>query len=393
MTKGRVWQEGRKRGDPPLRGAPWYFVVDLAPPGAPRRQVKRRGFRTQSAARATLDELLVAVRSGDYVEPSKMSLGDYLEKWLDTLVVAGRRETTIIGYRRLLGRYVLRGDLATVPIQAISAIDLDRLYGRLAADGGLKGRPLSLRTVRYVHAVLGKALADAERKGLIARNPARLASPPATSATRAPEMTVWSPAELAVFLDQTEAHPHGVLFRLAALTGMRRGELCGLRWIDVDLEAGIVTVRRSVTSMDGQRIVGEVKSARSRRRIDIDPQTVSVLVSHRAGQARERLLMGEAYKSEGLVFAMADGQAWLADTISQASDRAVAASGLPRIRFHDLRHTHATHLLTVKENVKVVSDRLGHASVAFTLDTYGHVLPGQQASAAAVVAALIHGAP
>lgn len=165
--------------------------------------------------------------------------------------------------------------------------------------------------------------------------------------------------------------------------------VCG--WSDVDLEKSIVTVRRTITSIDGRRVAGDVKTPRSRRRIDIDAATVAVLKARRAAQYKERLLMGEAYESQDLVFAMADGRPWVADTISQAFDRLVASSDLPRIRFHDLRDTHATHLLAANENVKVVSDRLGHASVAFTLDTYGHVLPGQQASAAAAVAALVDG--
>ena len=278
---------------------------------------------------------------------------------------------------------------------------LDRLYSKLATSGKRDGAGLSLRTVRYVHSIIGKALADAERKGLVNRNVARLASPPATSSTRAPEMTAWTPAELRAFLDSVADHHHGALYRLAAMTGLRRAEVCGLRWADVDLDGGVLRVRQTITSVqeptgadEGPKtrrtlVVGDTKTARSRRTLDLDPGTIATLRSHRTAQLEQRMLMGGGWTDHGLVFAMPDGQPWNPDVLTRGFDRLVRASDLPRIRLHDLRHTHASHLLAAGVNVKVVSDRLGHASVAFTLDVYGHVLPGQQADAAARVAALV----
>jgi integrase len=385
-TRGSVKQD-KKRGT-------WYFVVDL-PTADGRRQVKRRGFASRKAAIDELDVLLGNVKTGTYVEPSKLALQTYLDGWLDGLTAAGRRPSTIDGYRRLLKAYVFETDLGATKLQAVTALDLDRLYARLATSGRRRakdGHPgLSLRTVRYVHTVLGKAFADAVRQGLMQRNPARLANPPKTSSTRAPEFTVWSPAELQKFLKHTGEHDHRHLFRVAALTGLRRGELCGLRWVDVDLDAARLHVRQSITPVGGKPVVGEAKSARSRRSIDLDAGTVAALKAHRKDQAAEKLLMGAAYRDKGLVFATATGAVWHPDTISGVFESAVKESKLPRIRLHDLRHGHATHLLAAGTNPKIVSERLGHASVAFTLDTYGHVLPGQQASAAAAVAALVGG--
>ncbi|MGK2947424.1 MAG: tyrosine-type recombinase/integrase [Acidimicrobiales bacterium] len=376
----------------------WCFVVDL-PSGDKRRQVRRRGFRTQEEAQEVLDELRGSVRAGTFVEPAKTTLGQYLSVWLDGLAVTGKRATTVAGYRQTLGAHVLGSDIAGVPLQALTAADLDGLYAHLATEGrkprrvaaGAEPKPkgLSLRTVRYIHTIVSKALSDAERKGLIPRNPARLATPPAASATRAPEMTVWTPGELRQFMDATASHHHGTLIRVAAMTGLRRGELCGLRWADVDLEGSRITVRRTITAIDHQPVVGDVKTARSRRAIDVDAATMTMLRAHRKAQLEERMLMGRGYDDQDIVFAMPDGRPWNPETISQAFVRLVAASGLPRIRLHDLRHSHASHLLAVGVNAKVVSERLGHGSVAFTLDTYGHVLPGQQADAAAAAAALV----
>jgi integrase len=139
----------------------------------------------------------------------------------------------------------------------------------------------------------------------------------------------------------------------------------------------------------GTPVVGDVKSARSRRSVDLDAGTVAGLRAHRKDQAAERLLVGAGYRDQSYAFATPTGEAWHPDSISGWFERAVALSGLPRIRLHDLRHSHATHLLAAGTNPKIVSERLGHASVAFTLDTYGHVLPGQQADAAQAVARLI----
>jgi integrase len=388
--RGQVWQEGREQGAPAIRGAAWYFVVDVAHAGSTkRRQVRRRGFATQKQAQEALDELVGNVRTGTHVEPARIALGDYLRMWLDGLASKGRRPTTIDGYRRKLTRYVLGDAIAHVPLQAVTASDLDRLYGQLVTSGGHDGGALGLRTVRHVHTTIGTALADAERQDLIARNPARRATPPSATAARSPEAKTWTPAQLRTFLDGIAEHHHGPLFRLAAMTGMRRGELCGLRWGDVDLDGARLVVRHTITTVNHRPVEGDAKTVRSRRGIDLDPATVAVLRSHRARQLEQRLLMGTGYTDRGIVFAAVDGAPWNPDSIGRAFARAVERTDLPRIRLHDLRHSHATHLLAAGTNVKVVSERLGHATVGFTLDVYGHVMPGQQADAAAAVAALV----
>ena len=167
-----------------------------------------------------------------------------------------------------------------------------------------------------------------------------------------------------------------------------------MRWSDVDLNEGVITVRRTLLAVAGEIVEGEPKTKRGRRRIDLDHATTAALKAHRKAQAEVRLLMGAGYQADtdasgGFVFARPDGAPWNPDTVSQAFDRLVARYGLRRITFHGLRHTHASHLLAAGVNIKVVSERLGHASVSFTLDTYGHVMPGQQAQAAASAAALV----
>jgi integrase len=365
------------------------LVVDVPGTGGRRKQVRRRGFATKKEAQEELTRLRSDLQRGTFIARTRMTVDDYLTAWLHGLPSAGRRPSTISSYRLLLRRSVLP-TIGHIELQALRAVDLDVLYSQLLERG------LAASTVRKAHVVLGKAFSDAARKELLVRNPARFATPPSASAARAPEMRHWTPAELGTFLSEIRAHHQYPVIRTAAMTGLRRGELCGLRWTDVDLDGGTLSVRRTIASVDGKLVHGDVKTARSRRVIDVDPTTVATLRAWRRTQLEDRLLVGSAWIDTGLVFTMPNGEGWHPKSISQAFDRLVRASvakalqpPVPRIRFHDLRHTHASQLLAAGVNVKVVSERLGHSSVAFTLDTYAHVMPGQQAHAAAAVAALV----
>lgn len=370
------------------RTGTWGFVVDLSPgPDGKRRQARRRGFKTRREAQEALDKLRVSARDGTFVEPSKLMLGAYLERWLKARSVTGLAESTRASYRQVLRTNVLP-HLGGLRLQALQAAHLDDLYARLLAQG------LSPRTVQYAHAVLRKALADAERKGLVLRNVADLADPPSAKSARAPEMKFWTPAELDRFLSRTADDYLAPLYHLAAMTGMRRGEVCGLQWADVDLEESRIAVRRQLGVVDHTPVFTErPKSDHGRRTIDLDPTTVSVLRSHRVRQASTRLAMGSGYRDDlDLVFAQEDGTPLHPDAVSKRFGRLVRRAGVARIRFHDLRHSHCAHLIAAGRNAKEISRRLGHASVTFTFDRYGHLMPEADAQAAAAVAALVYGA-
>jgi integrase len=351
--------------------------------GGRRRQFKR-SFRTKKQAQAALTELLAAHQSGTFVAPSRMPLREFVEPWLAGLQNQGRKPSTLRGYRVALGTHVLPR-LGGTALQEIRASDLDAMYAEMLRAGR------SMSTVHHVHAVINKLLNDAERKGLVIRNVARLANAPSltTARARAPEMTVWSPAELTSFLAAIEGNRNEALFRLMAMTGLRRGEVVGLRWADVQLDKHRLTVNQAATVVDGDEVVDIPKSRRSRRVIDLDPDTTALLQRHRTRQRELYLRLGASALASDRVFTNDIGEPIRPDSIGQAFSRLVASAGVPKIRLHDLRHTHASHLLLVGVNVKVVSERLGHASVSFTLDTYAHVMPGQQAEAAAAAAALL----
>lgn len=235
------------------------------------------------------------------------------------------------------------------------------------------------------------ALGDAERKGLVLRSVARAASPPSRRVDHR-DMQTWSGEELRQFLDSLRTERWFTLFRVLAMTDIRRGEACGLRWIDVDLDAACIRIRQSLTTKSYEVVVGEPKTNRGRRSIDLDPETVAALKAWKALQTQERLLLGPDWQNtRELVFTRVDGAPLHPNTVGKVFDTRVKRAKLRRIRLHDLRHTHATLLLAAGANPRVVSERLGHGSVAFTLDTYAHAMPGQQADAAAAVARLIDG--
>jgi integrase len=368
------------------RGSTWSVVLDVGPDPATgrRRQKWKGGFRTRKAAEAALRELTASVDSGRYVERSTTSVGYYLDEWLD--VVRPRlRPTSWNSYRMAVER--IKGGVGAF---SAAVPDAPRHRGPLqgaAVDRPGWGRPLSPKTVRNTHIVLRKALADAARLGLVVRNAASAARPPVPSKR---EHTTWAAEELARFLGSIEGERLAAAFVLLATTGMRRGEALGLRWSDVDLKAGRLSIVQTVTTVNDKIVITPPKTAKSRRSVSLDPETVSELREHRRRQNGERVKAGELWAGEGdLVFTDEIGQPVHPSALSRLFASFVRRAGLPVIRLHDLRHTYATVALGAGVHPKIVSERLGHATTAVTLDLYSHVTPTIDAEAATLVASRI----
>jgi integrase len=267
---------------------------------------------------------------------------------------------------------------------------LNTAYGEMIESGRCDGTGgLSPRSVRYCHAVIRHALADAVRWNLLVRNVADAANSPRP--VRKAHAT-WSAAELRRFLEHVREDRLYAAWLLAASTGARRGEVLGLGWSDLDLDAAKMTVVRSLVSIDYEVRFSEPKTERGRRTIALDSATVSALRAHRKAQAEERLAAGAAWTNEsGLLFTDQLGAPLHPQGFSQAFLKHAKAAKLPKLSLHGLRHTHATLALRAGVHPKVVSERLGHASVGFTLDVYTDSLPDLQESAAELVAALVFG--
>jgi integrase len=288
--------------------------------------------------------------------------------------------------------------LGAVPLQALKVDHLDRLYsdllqrGRVAPLAGMDAEPpvgLSPKSVRSLHNMIHKALRDAERKRLVVRNVASAADPPRLRQAGSQEMRTWTPKEVRVFLAAMTGHRLEAAYVLAVTTGMRRGEVLGLRWQDISWSAHRLAVRQTITMVNYKILIGTPKTARGRRSIALDPTTLTALEGHRQRQLDDRQKVGYGYRDNDLVFAKEDGTPINPDFFSQTFDRTVARLAMPRIRLHDLRHTHATLGLAAGVPPKVMSDRLGHSTVAFTQDVYMHAIPRLEEQAAEQVADLI----
>jgi integrase len=381
------------RGHVRKRGNTWCVVVDVGRDSetGKRRQSWKSGFRTRREAERGLTELLGRLEGGSFVEPTRQTVGDFLCEWLSAIEARGLRPNTLSTYRMLVEKHLIPR-VGSVPLQKLSASHLNAAYADMLASGRRnvkKTSGLSPRTVRYAHSVIRKALADAVKWNRLVRNVADAADPPRKSATvKAP--TTWSAAELHCFLEHVESDRLAPAWRLAASTGMRRGEVLGLSWNAVDLEAGRLAVRQTLTVADYKPHLAQPKTERSRREVALDADTVAALREHRTRQLEARLAAGEVWENDAeLVFTDAIGRALHPQAFSEAFERHVAAAGLRRIPLHGLRHTHATLALQAGVHPKVVSDRLGHFSAAFTLDTYSDSIPALQGTAAETVAALV----
>jgi integrase len=360
------------------------YVLDL-PKSADgkRRQQKRRGYRTRKAAEEALQKALQLISTGGWVEPSRLTLRDYLvDTWLP-FTMDRVRPSTFASYQGNIERHVLP-HLGHVPIQSLTPPMLSTLYRSLQTDTGL-----SAKTVRHVHTTLKKSFTDAGRWNILELNPADAADPPIV---RRSAMTTWTPQEVREFLVFLRGDHLETYFTLLATTGMRRGEALGVSWAHLDLETGRLSVQQQLTSVKYKLVFDEPKTDRGRRSIPLDRTTVSMLRRHRAQQAQWRLAMGSDWANDrDLVFTKPDGSPIHPDTVSDTFDRRVKSSGLRRIRLHDLRHTWATLALEAGVPIKVVSEVLGHASPAFTMDVYAHVTPVMMEDLARIVGDTIFG--
>ncbi len=372
---------------------PWTFHFSVIR-GGKRRAIKRGGFPTKGAALDAMRAAMSAWSTPDHAEPSKRTLDDFLTNdWLPQQ--RSKKPTTVALYRFMVERHIVPA-LGHLPLQQVTAGDVATLYSKMRTSGRLDGKGgLSERTVKQAHAALHRAFDYAVKARYVDRNPVALLDDDARPKLRRAEMRTWSADELRTFLASVaDEYPWSALFTLTAMTGLRRSEVLGLAWGDVDLEQGRIAVRRGLTVADNVLALSEPKTGRGRV-VDIDGGTIAVLRSHRKAQLTQRIRVSEAWSGYGgldLVFANGAGEPLHPVSVSQTFDRRVRRSGLPRITFHELRHTHASLLLRAGEHVKVVQERLGHSSALQTLDTYSHVAPGMQRDAADRLGGAVYGA-
>jgi integrase len=364
----------RKRGD--------TYLVTVSAGVDPVTGKRSRIFRTcptEDDAERELTNVLRGLDTGTFADPGRLTLAKYLkDQWMPHITTRVRPRTAL-RYRQLL-------DLHVIPkIGAVKMAKLRPAHVQAVIDAMLAaGR--APRTVAQGYRTLHAALKQAVRWQLIAVNPADAISPP-----RAGRPTLHVPdtdtvARLLVAAQGTRLY---LPLALAATTGMRRGEVLGLTWSGVDLDAGLARVKTSLQQVDGELVFVAPKTDRARRTIALPPATVALLRSHRKEQARRRLLLGAAWADLDLVLEDGDGRPISPDAVSRAFYRLARKIGRPGLRFHDLRHAYATTLLIAGVHPKIASEALGHSSVGFTMDVYSHVLPTMQEVAGQAIEAAL----
>jgi integrase len=365
--------------------------VDVAAKGCPRQQKKKGGFVTRAEAVTAMNRLQLELADGTYVGLTYLTTGEYLSAWSETVALDGSiRPTTAKTYDVAIRVHIVPA-LGHVPLQQLTRNAIRKLYETLRESGRARGGPggLAPKSVYNVHLTLHRALDDAVADGLLRYNPAARAHRCTRSKS---QMRVWSSTELHHFLASVQGEATFPLWRLAATTGMRRGELLGLCWRDVDLDGGRLTVQRQLLRNGRSLAFSRPKTEAGRRCISLDSATIEVLRQHRTRRAVTWRALGFDRPFEpDLVFCRRDGSGRDPDAVSHRFAELVGLAGPPKIRLHDLRHTHATLALQAGVHPKVVQERLGHASVKVTLDTYSHVMPPMHQEAAARVAAMVDG--
>jgi integrase len=409
------------------------------------------GLSDEARAERARVDLLSKFDRGDYVEPTHQTLGEFLEEWLRAIEPTVR-PSTFDSYSRNVRNHVI-AHIGNVRLTKVDAGTLNGLYAHLLAagrrrpsrtgrgysrelldralelraegltlaataeqlraelpeadhitkdtlacllrrhrneDGVVVGSRLDRRTVNYVHTIVHRALKDAVRWGRLARNPADAADPP-SGGPKSDGVHSWDAVTLREFLTVSAAssdrlHP---LWVLLATTGMRRGEALGVRWSDVDLDAGRLRVVQTLIQVRSKVTVGEPKTARGRRPIALDAGTVAILREHRSRALKERMLVGPDFDNRGLVFHHPDGSCLKPDAVSAAFVRRVRKAGLAALTLKGLRHTWATLALERGIHPRVVQERLGHSTIAITLGIYSHVAPTLHEEAAQLVADLV----
>jgi integrase len=360
----------------------WEVCVDVGRDSATGKRMRHfesvKG--TKKKAQTRLHELLHTLEQGSYVKPAQLTVAQFLQEWLRDYVRTNTAPRTCERYEEIV-RVHLTPALGSLPLLALQPQHIQKYYSQAVESGRRDGKGgLSALTVHKHHRILYESLRYGVRQGILIRNPTEAVTPPHGQSK---ELAMVGTNRLQLILEAAKESPYYVLFFTKAYTGLRRGELLGLRWGDIDLEKATLSVVQTLQQLrNGEYIFREPKSKRSRRQIALSPSLAIMLWDYRLKQKHARKLLGKPLVPTYLVFSHPDGRPFRPNTVSRAFEEIAQSVGLKGVRLHDLRHAHATILLQQGVHPKIVQERLGHSSVATTLDIYSHVLPGLQEAAA-----------
>ncbi len=354
-----------------------YLDAGLDPVTGKRLRHSETIRGSKKLAKQRLAELQVEVEQGSYVrQPKQLTVASWLEQWLKDYVELHCSPRTVESYRSIVHKHLIPA-LGRLPLTKLEPYHIQDYHTRKLSQGHINGRGgLSRRSVQYHHVILSEALKNTVKLGLLTRNVCRAVDPPSPERK---EMATLTSDEVPDFLEAIKVSPYRTLFYVGLFTGLRRSELLGLQWGDLNLELASLSVVRTLHQLDsGEYVIRPPKTKKSKRVVDLSPNVALLLLQHRKEQEVQRALLGKPLREDDWVFAHLDGKPLRPGTVSHAFSKLSHKGIIPKIRLHDLRHSHATLLLEDGMDINVVKQRLGHSSAAFTLDTYGHVTPRMQ---------------
>jgi len=332
-------------------------------------------------AEKRLNELIHQHENGTFIKPGKATVADYLRQWLKYYAYTNLSPKTVEGYESIISRHLIPW-LGAIPLTQLRPEIIQRYIGDKLSQGRVNGQGgLTTRTVRNHIVCLHTALQNALKMGMLVRNPVDAVTIPRAEHH---QMRTMNESDIHIFLEMARPTQYYALFYTALFTGMRRSELLALRWQDIDLLLLQISVSRALHQIRGGKVIfRQPKTEKSRRVVALTPSTAALLKEHHESQNRLRQSLDfPLLADDNLVFCQYDGKPFLPNTVSHNWIKLIRRSGLNGIRLHDARHTHASLMLKQGVHPKIVQERLGHSSIQVTLDTYSHVAPGLQQSAA-----------
>jgi integrase len=377
--KGHVRERGKGN---------WYAVISTHDQGRRKvRFIRLEGATGKREAQARLAGIITEISTGSFIEPNKTTLAEYLTRWLDHIKTQVQPRTHG-GYIEKVAQLTPR--LGSIPLSKLKPEHISAAYSAALASGRRDGKAggLSARSVHHMHRVLSQALGQALRWGAVNRNVAELVDPPKCDRV---EMKTLDVDQATAMIELARGEPIFIPMLLGVLCGLRRGEICAVRWRNIKLDTGQLSVVASIEESKGGMREKAPKNGKGRS-VALPPMLITELRKHRLQQAEWLLRLGVRLTDDHYICMRQDGETVWPTSIARAFRTFLRAHNLPMIRFHDLRHSHASHMLASNVHPKIVQERLGHSTIAITMDTYSHAMPNMQADAAATINAAFQAA-
>jgi len=357
------------------KGGSWQIQVyiGIGPDGKYRRHFETIHGRKLDAQKR-LNEILISLEKGIYTPPGRLTVAEHLRNWLEGYVKTNCSQRTLDGYQSIIENHLIPA-LGHVQLKSLHPQAIQNYYGKACER-------LSPRTVHHHHRVLSESLKYAVRQGYLGRNPAELVDPPSP---RKKAMRTLTPGEVEVLFENAQDNYYYPVVYTAVSTGLRQAELLGLRWRDIDLDLASLSVNRVLYKRRGICQFKEPKTSHSRRRVAMTPKLACFLREYKAERETIYRKVGKELTLDSLVFANVDGKPIDPCVLTHAFSKICKKARLENVRFHDLRHTFASLMLLRGAKPKVISEALGHSSVAFTMDVYSHIISGMQEDAMALL--------